>query len=367
MHRTIALSPLFKFILLVLTLATISACSDTQPSSEEPLLRPVRTYEVGSSESAQRRSFPGVVDANQKATLSFRVTGKLSEIAIKEGAPVTKNQVLAKVDDSDFQIELSEAQASFDKAKADFDRAKLLIEKGYVSKADFEKLKSQEASAKANLDAAKQKVAYSELKAPFAGEIAKIYVDNFQEVSASQAVFLIQDLTSLEITVDLPSSVMVNGERDRSKIELFAEFDVIPNSKIPLSIKEVATAADEVTQTYAVTMGMDNVEGYSILPGMTATVTAYPKKALGSDGRTQDIVVPSQSVLGLGSEAYVWVAMPAEGNEGVIEKAAVKVGEVFPGGLQILDGLEVGQRIVTAGMSKLTDGQRVVLSKGQGK
>lgn len=346
-------------------------CSPETPQTADAPLRTVRTILAGSADQLTGRSFPGVVDANQKATLSFRVTGKLETLSAKEGMPVAEGQVLATLDDGDFQIQLADAKATYSRAKADFERAAQLVERGHVSKADYDKLRANAASAKANLDSAQKRVAYSTLKAPFAGQIAKRYVENFQEVSASQAVFLIQDLSKLEVQVDIPSSLMVNSSRDQELLNINAQFDAIPDRHFPLTVKEVATVADDITQTYTVTLTMENVDGYSILPGMTATVTATPKARKESQDAAGDIVLPSQSVMGDGTETYVWVLEPeldhgSDVNQvGVITKVNVVVGEILPTGLQILSGIERGEQVVTAGMSKLSEGQKVRLLKGQ--
>lgn len=356
---------------LFFSIFILSGCSPELQQTADAPLRTVRTILAGSADQLTGRSFPGVVDANQKATLSFRVTGKLETLSAKEGMPVTQGQVLATLDDDDFQIQLADAKATYSRAKADFERAAQLVERGHVSKADYDKLRANAASAKANLDSAEKRVAYSTLKAPFSGQIAKRYVENFQEVSASQAVFLIQDLSKLEVKVDIPSSLMVNSSRDKGLLNINAHFDAIPGRHFPLSVKEVATVADEITQTYTVTLTMENVDGYSILPGMTATVTATPKANNESQDPIGEIVVPSQSVMGDGTETYVWVLEPVLETDsevaqvGLITKVNVVVGEVLPTGLQILSGIERGEQVVTAGMSKLSEGQKVRLLKGQ--
>ncbi|KZY73307.1 hypothetical protein A3742_16300 [Oleiphilus sp. HI0071] len=357
--------------ILLATILVFSGCSSESKTSVDSPLRTVRTINAGSADQLSGRSFPGVVDANQKATLSFRVTGKLESLVGKEGMPVIRGQVLATLDDDDFQIQLADAQATYSRAKADFERAAQLVERGHVSKADYDKLRANAASAKANLDSAEKRVAYSTLKAPFSGQIAKRFVENFQEVSASQTIFLIQDLSSLEVKVDIPSSLMVNSSREKGLLDINAQFDAIPERQFPLSVKEIATVADDVTQTYTVTLTMENVDGYSILPGMTTTVTATPKKNTDDKAALGEIVVPSQSVMGNGSEAFVWVLEPDPDSDagktdvGVIKRVNVVVGEVLPTGLQILSGLERGESVVTAGMSKLSDGQQVRLLKGQ--
>lgn len=353
----------FAYMLSALTaVILLTGCDEPQKITNEELLRPVRTFVVGSELAIQQRSFPGVVDANQKAMLSFRVSGKLEALAVKEGDEVTKGQVLAQLNDEDFRIQLAEARASYKRAKSDLDRGKQLVGKGHVSKADYDKISSSEASARAHLDATQQKITYSTLKAPFAGLIAKRYVENYQEVGASQSVFLLQDLSLLEVAVDIPSSIMVNAERDRGNLNITARFDAIEDKSFPLQVREVSTVADEVTQTYAVKLSMQNVAGYTILPGMTATVTAANK--LAQSEQVDGYIIPSHSVVGMGTEAYVWL-VTSKDNRGTVSKQKVVVGEAHPNGLEIMSGLSRDQLIVTAGMSKLVEGQEVRLKKGQ--
>lgn len=349
---------MLKRILIISLVIWFTACSSEEATVTEPQLRPVKTFIVGGSDEGAMRSFPGVVDANQKAELSFRVSGKLTSLNVKEGDLVTEGQLLATLDDSDFNIELQEAQASYSKAKADLDRAKLLIQKGHISKADFDKLTSAEVGAKAHLDSIKQKLIYSQLKAPFTGQVAKRYIENFQEVGASQTIFLLQDLSSLEVNVDIPASVMVNAKRDISTIAINAQFDAIPDRKFPLKVKEVSTVPDEVTQTYSVKLRMENVPGYNILPGMTTTVKASNPVATG-----QTIFIPSSTISGSDEQAYVWLIDEQADGTGIIKKQNVTLGDLGENGFEVLNGLNEGQAIVAAGVSKVTDGMSVRLKK----
>jgi len=354
-----------NIVVLLLVMSLLHGCEQKNEVKEVEEIRPVRTYLVGSSDSVSQRSFPGVVDAKQKATLSFRISGKLNNLSAREGMLVKEGDVLATLDDQDVNIELADAKANFDRASADFKRASLLVDKGHVSRSDFDKLKASKASAAAHLASVKKKLEYSTLRAPFSGQIAKRYLQNYQDISAAQPVYLLQDLSELEIKVDLPASVMLNAEKERGTLNIYARFEELAERRFPLKVKEVATVADDVTQTYSVTLGMTAVEGYSILPGMTATVSAeVPQK---DDASEQHYVIPSHAVVGSGSKAFVWVAAEEKEGFALVKKTAVQIGEARNGGLEILTGIERNQLVVTAGMSKLTEGQKVRLPRGQAK
>ena len=348
----------------LIALGLLSACTEQAPVETEEKLRPVKTMRVQASGFGQTTQFPGVVDAVQKATLGFRVSGKLETLDVKEGDMVKAGQTLATVDDTDFKIQLADRQASFDSANANFKRAAKLVDAGHVSRSDYDSLKATLGNARAQLNLAQQNVEHTELKAPFTGVIAKRYVDNFEEVSAQQVIFLLQDTTSLVVNIDVPESIMINSQRGREKLELFARFDAIPNEQFPLSIKEVATVADDVTQTYKVAFSMPAPEDRTILPGMSAVVSATT--IADADGKTTaHFFLPGHAVLEDNQGNYVMLVKPVSEGVGEIERRSVTVGAPAVQGIEVLDGLSNGEQVVVAGMSRLSNGQRVKLSQEQ--
>lgn len=106
----------------------VTACDENQKVQAEEPLRPVRTIIASASDGITGRDFPGIVIAQNRADLSFRVSGKLKELLIKEGDQVTKGQIIARLDQTDFKIELDDKQANYEKAKANFIRSAKLLE-----------------------------------------------------------------------------------------------------------------------------------------------------------------------------------------------------------------------------------------------
>ncbi|TNC79361.1 MAG: efflux RND transporter periplasmic adaptor subunit [Oleiphilus sp.] len=358
------LSRLFTSSLVFLSIILLSACSEEKVVEVGEKLRPVKTIRMQFSDAMQQRQFPGVVDAIQKATLSFRVSGKLSTLDGKEGEEVKKGQIVATLDSKDFEIQLADRQASFDSANADFSRAAKLVEAGHVSRSDFDKLKASLGTAKAQLELAQQNVDYSILKAPFAGIIAKRYVENFEEVSAQQVIFLLQDTSSLVVSIDIPENIMINSQRGEGHYRLFAEFAAIPGERFPLKIKEVATVADDVTQTYNISFSMAAPTDHTILPGMSTTVYVEADLDQASDMANR-FFLPGHAVLQDSQGNYVMLVKAVEEGVGVVERRAITVGVPNVKGIEILDGIMQGEQVIVAGMSKLTDGQRVRLSGDQ--
>ena len=351
-----------KYLVMALTTTLLlSGCDNEDKSAETSTpLRLVKTYTIDMPVEAQWKEFPGVVDANQTADIGFRVAGKLIRMHVGEGDPVKTSQLLAKLDDTDYQAQLRSRQAEYQQANNDYKRAQTLAKSGAISKSDFNKLEAQNATAEAALFVARQNLAYTELRAPFSGQIARRHVNNFEEVSALQTVFTLQDLSSLAVRANIPERVMINASRD-SQPTIEAVFDSIPDQAFPLTVSEVSTVADSGSNTYQVTFAMQKVEGRNILPGMSVTIKALPDASRQSGAAVFSI--PAQAVLERDDGRFVYLAVPTSGGQARIERRLVQTGKLTRSGLLILGGLNIGDRVVVAGMSKMREGLDVRLAE----
>ena len=350
-NRGICLAIFCSFLLV--------SCNRTeeQKNNETPL-RLVRTIQIEKPVNAVWHEFPGVVDAAQKAELGFRISGKLSKLLAKEGDTITKGQELAVLDATDSKISLASRQAEYDTALADFKRAQALVSEGVISRSDFDKLQAQEATTKANLAVAKQNLGYTSLRAPFSGRIAKRYLDNFEEVSAMEPIYSLQDISSMTVKVDIPESLVIRV-RESAQPKISALFDAIPGEQFPLTIKEVSTQANAETNTFEVTLSMPTIKGYNILPGMSVTVRGEPDPGRGQQGAA--FIVPAHAVLEDADGRFVYVTKPGDDSTAVVEKRAVTIGKLTSQGLELVAGVEIGEQLVTAGMSKMYPGLKVRL------
>jgi RND family efflux transporter MFP subunit len=342
----------------------LTACTEETPLPP-PESRPVKTMLIGGVTSGNFRQFPGVVDAIQKADLSFRVQGKINEVMVREGDLVEKGAVLAKLDPTDYQIVLNDRKASYATASANFERAKQLVAKEAISKVDHDKIRAEYHTAKANLEAAEQDLAYTSLKATFPGYIAKRHVENFEEVRRKQTVFTLQDISELEIKVDVPENLMIQlrraiepGKVKKPRREMYAVFDQIKDTKFPLETKEITTTADPNTRTFQATLKMDHPEGYNVLPGMTATVFA---EVLASEiGDSVTVLLPLSAVVSdPDKNPNVWIV---DETTMTVSSKPVKAGTMTSNRITV-SGLEPGERIVIAGAAFMREGMKVTLLK----
>jgi len=346
-----------------------NGCNKKQEIEQTEEVRPVKTILVQAPESGGLRYFPGRVDANRKAELSFRESGTVQELLVKEGDEVKQDEVIARLEPTDFQIAVNDKKALFTRAQNDYKRGQELIKDGNISKMDFDRLESNFLSAKADFNLAQQRLSYTELKAPFAGTIARRYIQNFEEIQAKQTIVSLNDNEILEVKFDLPENLILAirkkervdiqpGSQASNLIPVFASFQTQKQKEYQLLFKEVATKANEKTQTFAVTYTLKKPDNIRLLPGMTATVKIDLRKFMNT---ADSFYLPVSAVVAdVKLEGTVWVVNE---EKMIVEPVSVKVGTMKGNSIQITDGLEEGQRVVVAGVPFLYKDLKVTLMK----
>ena len=348
-----------KLTALAIGLVLLSGCEQTTSDTEEAILRPVRTVTVEPASISRLHEFPAVVEANRSSDLSFKVSGELIEILVKEGDKVVEGQVLAKLNDTDIKLELDEAKSNFDKNKAEFERARELIKRSIISQADFEKAQATFNSAKVKLEASENKMDYTNLRASFSGVIAKVYIDAFQELNAKTPVIALHDISTIDLRISVPERIMIRARKDQNPPDMSVVFDELSDKEFPLIFKEVATKPNAVTKTYDVSLSMEAVTEFNILPGMTARVIAtrvFPEEEF-----VANYYLPAKSVLKDSTGQFVYAVKQIREGVGEIQRIDVNVGEITSLGIEVFSGINVGDQILTAGMSKAFIGMEVKL------
>jgi len=349
---------------LVAAALLLGACGEEQaPQAAPDPVRPVKTLVVADGGAGGMRTFPGRVDASRQVEMSFSVSGKLQEFAVKEGQRVKQGEVVARLDPTDFQTVVNDRQARFDKAKAEFARAEELIARNFISRQDYDALQSSLRSATAALEGARTDLGYTVLAAPFDGRIAQRYVENFTEVQAKQAVLALQDSDTLEVNFQVPENLMRlarRGESDGSRVKVSARFDGAGDRSFPLEFKEVSTRADPQTQTFQATFTLPAPEDVNLLPGMTVSVDVDMSALLtGSTG----FALPVSAVVGDTEKApTVWVVDEAAMT---VSPRPVQVGTLSGRDIVVTSGLEPGDRVVVAGVPFLREGMKVRLMEAK--
>jgi RND family efflux transporter MFP subunit len=304
---------------------------------------------------------PGSVHAAQSADLGFEVSGRMSERLVDEGQIVNAGQVVARIDARDYSVRRDRARATRDTAKADYDRYAKAYETNAVTEQQVTLAKGQFEVAQADLDVAQKALDDTELRAPFAGRIAKRLVADFANVNAKQAVMVLQDESSLELRVDVSERDWVRGDssipRDQvtKMINPRVRIASLGDRHFPGYVKELSASADPVTRTYRVTFGFASPSDANVSPGMTGSVIVdrYRRNISGAAG----LAVPTDVVVAdAEGNPFVWVV---DATTMRVSKRPVELGELSGSNASILNGLSSGDRIVASGVNSVTENMLV--------
>lgn len=352
-----------KFISLALVglvLSVLAACEKDVAEAPE-VVRPVRILTIASLQAGESLSYPGEILGVQNAELAFEVPGRLIELPAEEGIEVAEGQVLAKLDPADYQASLSAAEADYRNAKDTFERFEEVFQKGAVSRQDFDNQRRLFEVAEAKLTSARKALSDTELRAPFAGRIGRVYVENFNNIQAKQSILLLQDLSQLDIIVNVPEQDWQRAEpgltlaQHTERAKPFVSLPTFPDREFPSRIIEVAAAADPVTRTFAARGRFDPPDDIVILPGMSATVTVRIDPDMA--GLEDAVRIPANAIVG-GNDggSYVWKVDYATMT---VSLAPVTAGQMSGSSITIVDGLSNGDRIAVSGVQHLAAGMRI--------
>ncbi|UZE97658.1 efflux RND transporter periplasmic adaptor subunit [Alkalimarinus alittae] len=340
-----------RFIPLVISLA-LMGCGQEETGSAKEIIQPAKIMIVKGASNEVNRQLPGTVRASQRVNLSFQVPGQLKFFPVKEGQKVLKGEVLGRLDDRDYRSNLSAARADLINAESNFKRAEGLLVKKFISKAEYDKLKAALDVARSNSEKAEKALDDAELKAPFTGTIAKRYVENFQDVQAKQAVISLQDISQLEVVINISESLVSRRNNDKDSLKVSATFDAFPDEQFDLFVKEFSTEADSNTQTFEVVLGMNDTKGIALLPGMTAKVMA---SKVNTDAVSSTYLLPLHAVVAdEDSNAFVWVVDKSSTS---VTKKPVVMGALKGSSEIEVTGIDLGDMVVVGGVTKMREGK----------
>ncbi len=324
----------------------------------------------------------GYVVARRMATLSAKIMGKVAEVNFEEGQRVKAGDIVARLDDSNYQAALRQAQALLSQAKTAMDNAapfytryQALRAQGAIStdavenqRIAYDNARSQYAVAQAQVTVADANLRDTLILAPFSG-VVTVKVAQVGEVVAPQAsgggqtrtgILTIVDMDSLEVQVDVSENYI---ERVQIGGDAVIHLDAFPDWDIPGSVFAVIPTADQSKGTVAVRVKIKSKDP-RILPNMAARVgfMTAPEKGDSAAAPVARVTVPPAAVLAEGANAKTGSVFLID-SDGKIEKRDVALGLKTAQAVTILSGISAGDRLAGDNLDKLHDGDRVKIQE----
>ncbi len=343
-------------VILILTLPfLLAACGKT---SEPPAVveRPAATTVIGAEASNSGNVYSGEVRARYETVLGFRIGGKITERLVDAGTVVRKGQVLARLDAADTGLKESAAAAQYRLAEDDVKRFRELREKGFVSQAALDAKETALMAAAAEAGLARNQAAYTTLVSDRDGVVAVAYAEVGQVVSAGQPVVRVAQQGEREVVISVPESRYAGLKVGmKGQVELAAAGGDKP-LVLTGHIREISPAADPASRTYPARVAFDSSAAQVAL-GMTAHVRLIP--SAGAGAKDSGFLVPLTAIFQQGDQAAVWIVAADRS----VSLRPVVIAAYRDEGALISSGVVPGERIVSAGVHKLSTGEKIQITE----
>jgi RND family efflux transporter MFP subunit len=355
-HPTVSRNAVRSLLLLPAITLLVAGC-EQKTKAKTVDARPVRTITATKGGTGEVVVLTGQISAENEASLAFRIGGRIIERTADVGDRVTPDQVLAKLDPQNELNALRSAQAALSAAEGrvvetsnTFDRQKTLLPQGFTTQALFDHAQqalrtaqSQVDNAEAQLQIAKDRVSYTQLKAGVTGSITARAAESGEVVQAGQTIFQVARQDGRDAVFDVPAQVIRSAPTD-PKVVVSLTDD--PSITAMGRVRQVDPQADPITRTFRVRVSLIDPP-----PAMFLGATVKGRMELEA---TSGIAIPASALTRIVDPANMTVSLHN-----------VQVERFDPATVIVSHGLEGGEIVVTAGVQALHPDQKVRLLGAQ--
>ena len=337
-----------KSITMVLSVMLICSCTGKKEHDSKAPTR-VKTEVASTAMSMNGQTYVGMVEECEATAVSFTGMGVVKRVLVNEGQAVGRGQLIAEMDDTQARNLLSGAEATLTQANDALERYKMLHDAGSLPEVQWVEIQSKVAQAKSQYEVARKNLADCRLTAPVSGVIGKKLIGAGETALPSQAVVTILDISSVKVKVAIPETEIGGISGNTSSI---IKVEAIGRSFEGGRI-EKGVQADALTHTYDIRIHVANRER-KLLPGMVASVLfSSDKREVKSEKLSMPVTAVQKQADG---NLFVWTV----GKDSTAHRTTITTGETLGNRIVVASGISEGERIVTEGYQKLSEGTKVV-------
>lgn len=324
---------------------TLAACSqgDAQKKGGDRAPPLVRVEPAATIRFADRVEAVGTARANEQVTLAAPVTERIVRLNFDDGSFVRRGQVLAVLQQAQQNAQLREVQAQAREAEQQLGRLEVLKEKGFTTRTAYDAQVAAAASARARAQGVQADLGERVIRAPFSGWVSLRNISVGAIATQGTEIATVSDLSTIKLDFPVPETAL---PALRPGLAIDARSAAYPGESFRGTIHTIDPVLDPNTRAVTVRARMPNGDR-RLRPGMMLTVAieTAPRMAL---------AVPELAVIGEGDQRFVYVL---DGT--TARRTPVRTGVRMDGRVEIVGGLLPGQRVVTEGVVKLSDGAQV--------
>lgn len=336
------------WISLGLSAALLSACrEDDGGGAQKPKgPTPVVVFEARARPFTDTTTAVGTLRSNEAVEISAAVTEQVEALHFEDGQEVRQGDLLAKLTDSEEQAQMENAEAILAEEERELQRLSNL-RTGAVAEVTIAERTTRSVLAKAGINRIRAMLEDREVRAPFDGVVGLRRISPGATVSPGTVITTLDQLDRMKLDFTVPE-VFVPQLGKGTALDVKAA--AFPDRVFEATVEQVDTRVDPVTRSITVRSILDN-ESRELLPGMLMSVTLQRNQR-------EAVAVPERALVPLGKSQSVFRLK----DDSTVERVGVTLGARLPGFVEITDGLEVGDRVVSDGVAVLRDGAEVTVS-----
>ena len=364
----------FFLLSACLVIPLLSGCSEEKEVVKEELIRPVRYLVAKPDSNVRLYRYPGTARAKIESKQSFRVPGLVTQVAVEVGDHIKKGDLVAQLEQADYQLRLKSAKAGLEQAQANAENARLtlarikgLYDQGNASISSLDDMRSKKSAidagvraAKSQLELARRQLGYTQLRSPADCLVAMLNTEANENVAAGQVLSILNCGNEVEITTAVPATLI---QKLNKTVEAQLQFSALGDQAFIATVNEIGIAATEFGTMYPVTLSL-KTETVQIQSGMSAQVIFQMPEIRD----TAVYSIPLSAVSEDSNGRFIYLAEPKkEAGYAEVKRVNVKIGRLSSSDIEIINGLSSGDRVITAGVSRIHPGQTVKLKRMSGK
>ncbi|MFB9080150.1 efflux RND transporter periplasmic adaptor subunit [Flavobacterium procerum] len=332
----------FPFIGVLSMLLILFSCTskDSQKLSDAI---PVRIQSISSDTDSYPREYIGTVESEKTVDVSFILPGTIEQMYAAEGQKVKKGQLLARLNITSQKNAHDLLVAALKQAQDAYKRLSSMHEDKSLPEIQFVDVKTKLEQARASEEIARKNLQQCTIYAPQSGVVGKKYLETGANVMPGSPVYTIMNIENVKIKAAIPEGEISDmREGNKAKVIISALGDAVFEGMLI----EKGVTANPVSHTYDIKLLVKNPSG-RIVPGMVC------RTYLGSTASTSSIIVPITAVqVDYSGKRFVWLM--SKENKAVYKE--VKLGSLSQNGVEIIDGLQDGDNLITAGYQNISEG-----------
>lgn len=286
----------------------------------------------------------GSARATESINITAGITEKVTKINFDDGQQVKAGDILVVLEQAEEQAQLVRAQAVRGERKLALQRLRQLEERKLTSPDEIDRTRLELEQAEASISVIKSLISDRVIRAPFGGTVGLRNISLGALVETGDLIATLDDTREIKLDFSVPSIFL---EELRPGLKIKARAAALGNKEFLGQVKSIDSRIDTVTRSIQVRALLPNPDG-SIIPGILMQIDLLRNTR-------QALLIPEAALLPLADRQYV-MRRVSKGGKDTVEKQQVKIGQRLPGFVEVLDGLNAGDQVVTHGNSKVQEG-----------